>query len=329
MWETGSVEVLNSWLWDYVEKNSNGRIKISKFYSQSLHKVPELLPAAKKGVAELALISIGYYPAEFPISRGAEWYYRGCDHADTMLYVMRDLYQVFTPMQEEFEAKNNLKVLYFSNFSYTPFLMTKPTPTLGNLKGKKIRAYGIGSDTLNRLGAVPMPIAAPEVQTSLQRGIIDGVFASCFISIVPIKFHEAAPYFIETGAGVHAPVAVVMNMDVWKSLDPELQSVFNSGVKEIYEHAYLDIYSSLIAKCVDEAVADGAKFSTWSPEDIAKAKALVQPAQINEWIEKICPLAKEDCGKMQALFDELIAKYEPGSKLKDPYQVYIEKYGSK
>ena len=97
MWETGSVEVINAWLWDYVEKNSNGRIKISKFYSQSLHKVPQLLPAANKGIAELALISIGYYPADFPISRGIEWYYRGCDHADTMVYVMRDLYEAFPP----------------------------------------------------------------------------------------------------------------------------------------------------------------------------------------------------------------------------------------
>lgn len=329
MWETGSVEVLNAWLWNYVEKNSNGRIKISKFYSQSLHKVPELLPAASKGVAELALISIGYYPANFPISRGIEWYYRGCDHADTMVYVMRDLYEAFPPLHEEYEVKNNLKVLFFSNFSYTPFLMRKPTPTLNDIKGKKIRAYGIGSDTLERLGAVGMPIAAPEVHTSLQRGIIDGVFASCFISIVPIKFHEIAPYFVETGAGVHAPVAVVMNLDVWKSLDPEIQAVFNAGVKEIYDHAYLDIYSNLIEKCVDQAVADGAKFSTWSPGDIAKAKALVQPGQVNNWIETTCPLAQADCVEMQALLDKLIAKYEPNAKLKNPYQIYVEKYGKK
>ena len=202
-------------------------------------------------------------------------------------------------------------------------------PTLNDIKGQKIRAYGIGSDTLERLGAVGMPISAPEVHTSLQRGIIDGMFASCFISIVPVKFHEAAPYFVETGAGVHAPVAVVMNLDVWKSLDPEIQAVFNAGVKEIYDHAYLDIYSNLIEKCVDQAVADGAKFSTWSPEDIAKAKALVQPGQVNNWIETVCPLAKADCAEMQALLNKLIAKYEPNAKLKDPYQVYVEKYGKK
>jgi TRAP-type C4-dicarboxylate transport system substrate-binding protein len=37
---------LDTWLWDYVEKNSKGRIKIDRFYSSPLHKVGEHLPSA-------------------------------------------------------------------------------------------------------------------------------------------------------------------------------------------------------------------------------------------------------------------------------------------
>jgi len=329
LWPAASMEMLNAWLWDYVEKNSNGRIKISKFYSQALHKVPEILPAVREGISEIALVGFGYYPSDFPVSRGVEWYFRGCDHADTMLYLMRDLYEQFPPLREEWENKNNLKVLYWGNFSYAPFFMRKPCPTLEDIKGKKIRAYGVGADTLQRLGATGMPIAAPEIQTSLQRGIIDGIFASCFISVVPVKMHESAPYIIEAGAGVHAPMPVCMNMDVWKSLDPELKAVFEAGVKEIYDSKYLELYTDGIAKAVDEAVADGAHFSKWSPEDIARAKALVHPAQVNKWIKEICPLSQTECKQMQALIDKLIAKYEPNAKLKIPYDVYIDKYGGK
>jgi len=327
LWKASSGETLHAWLWDYVEDKSNGRIKIDRFYSQALHKVSEILPAVREGISELAQISFGYYPAYFPISRGAEWYFRGCDHADTMLYVMRDLYKQFAPMRKEWEVRNNLKVLYFGNYSYTPFFMTEPCPTLKDIKGKKIRAYGIGADTLERLGATGVSMTAPEIQSSLQRGILDGIFASCFISVVPVKFHEAAPYIIESGAGVHAPIGAVMNMDLWKSLDPELKAIFEAGVEEIYDHVYLDLYTKMIEKSVDEAVADGAKFSTWSPGDIAKAKALIHPGQVNNWIEKVCPLPKSDCRRMQALIDKLIAKYEPNAKLKPPYEVYLEKYG--
>ncbi len=73
----------------------------------------------------------------------------------------------------------------------------------------------------------------------------------------------------------------------------------------------------------------GAKFSKWSDAEIAKAKAMVQPAQVNAWIDKVSPLSQAESKEMQALIDKLIAKYEPQAKLKLPYEVYLQKYGKK
>jgi TRAP-type C4-dicarboxylate transport system substrate-binding protein len=327
--QSAPTAALDTWLWDYVEKNSGGRIKIDRFYASSLHKVGEHLPAVRDGISELSLISYGYYPAYVPISRGTEWYFRGCDHADTLLYVMRDLYNQFAPLRKEWEEKNNCKVLYFTNWDYCPLLMKAPCPAITDLKGKKIRGYGIGSDTIERLGGTGMPIVAAEVYTSLQRGILDGVFAYCFITAYHAKLHEQAPNIIEIGAGAHAPTAVVMNLDVWKSLPDDLKAVFEAGVKEIYDHQYVDMYSRWIEECVEGMVADGAKFSRWPDQEIAKARAMVQPSQVNKWVEEVCPLDKAQCREMQSLIDRLIAKYEPQAKLKLPYEVYVEKYGKK
>lgn len=326
---TAPTAALDTWLWDYVEKNSNGRIKIDRFYSSSLHKVGEHLPAVRNGLSELSLISYGYYPADVPISRGTEWYFRGCDHADTLLYVMRDLYEEFKPLRDEWEKKNNCKVLFFTNWDYCPLLMKAPATGVSDLKGKKIRGYGIGSDTVQRLGGTGMPVVAGEVYTSLQRGILDGVFAFCFITAYHMKLHEQAPYVIEVGSGAHAPTAVVMNLNLWNSLDPELKTVFESGIKEIYDHQYVDMYGKWIEECVDGMVRAGAKFSKWSDAEIAKAKAMVQPAQVNAWMEKVSPLSQAESKEMQALIDKLIAKYEPQAKLKLPYEVYLQKYGKK
>jgi TRAP-type C4-dicarboxylate transport system substrate-binding protein len=120
-----------------------------------------------------------------------------------------------------------------------------------------------------------------------------------------------------------------MNLDLWNSLDPELKAVFEAGINEIYEHQYVDMYGKWIDECVDGMVADGAKFSKWPDKEIAMAKAMVQPGQVNEWIENVCPLSKAECKEMQALIDKLIAKYEPKAKLKLPYEVYMDKYGKK
>jgi hypothetical protein len=65
---------------------------------------------------------------------------------------MRDLYAEFKPLRDEWEKKNNCKVLYFTNWDYCPLLMKAPAMSVSDLKGKKIRGYGIGSDTIQGSG---------------------------------------------------------------------------------------------------------------------------------------------------------------------------------
>ena len=85
---TAETAQLDNWFLDEIAKRSDGRIEIKKFWSGSLHKVGQHLPAIRDGLSEISLISYGYYPSAVPLSRGLEWYYRGCNHADTLLYVL-------------------------------------------------------------------------------------------------------------------------------------------------------------------------------------------------------------------------------------------------
>ena len=94
---------------------------------------------------------------------------------------------------------------------------------------------------------------------------------------------------------------------------------------DVYKWRYLELYSQLTAESVDKMVQAGAKFSTWSEAEKQKAAAMVQPAQINEWIEKIATPNHFDGVAFQAKVTELIKKYEPG-KLKNPWETYCEKY---
>lgn len=316
---------LDNWFVDEVVKRSNGRIKIQKFWSGSLHKVGEHLPAVRNGLSELSLIAYGYYPSDVPLSRGLEWYYRGCDRADSLLHVCREMYETTPELRKEWEQRNNSHVLYFTNWGYCPFIMKQPLPDVASLKGRKVRGYGIGADTVNRLGGRGMPIVAGEVYTSLERGILDGAFAFAFITAEKMKLNEQAPYIVEGGAGAHAPSTVVMNRKLWLSLPDDLKEIINGVVADIYNWKYLELYSKLMAESVDVMVKKGAKFSTWSPAEIAKAKAMVQPAQIDVWVNTIAKPMKFDGVAFQAKIDALIKKY-PG-KLKNAWELYQEKYG--
>ena len=322
---TAETAQLDNWFLDELVKRSDGRIQVKKFWSGSLHKVGQHLPAIRDGLSEISLIAYGYYPSMVPFSRGLEWYYRGCNHADTLLYVCRDMYNNTPELRKEWEDRNNSKVLYFTNWSYCPFIMKEPLPDVASLKGKKVRGYGIGADTVNRLGGRGMPIVAGEVYTSLERGILDGAFAFAFITAEKMKLHEQAPYIVEAGAGAHAPTTVVMNRTLWRSLPDDLKEIVSLTVQDLYNWRYLELYSKLTAESVDKMVAAGAKFSTWSESEIKKAAELVQPAQYNTWIEKIAKPNKFDGTGFQAKVDELINRYEPG-RLKTPWETYKEKY---
>lgn len=316
---------LDNWFLDEIAKRSDGRIEIKKFWSGSLHKVGQHLPAIRDGLSEISLISYGYYPSAVPLSRGLEWYYRGCNHADTLLYVCRDMYAATPELRKEWEGRNRAKVLYFTNWSYCPFMMKEPLPDVAALKGKKVRGYGIGADTVNRLGGQGMPIVAGEVYTSLERGILDGAFAFAFITAEKMKLHEQAPYIVESGSGAHAPTTVVMNLKLWQSLPDDLKEIVNQTIADLYNWRYLELYTKLTEESVDKMVSAGAKFSTWPDSEIKKATEMVQPAQINEWVEKIAKANNFDGAAFQAKVDTLIQKYEPG-KLKNPWEIYKQKY---
>jgi TRAP-type C4-dicarboxylate transport system substrate-binding protein len=323
--ETAEPAVLDNWFLDEIVKRSNGRIVVQKFWSSSLRKVGQHMAAIKDGISEISLISYGYYPSLVPISRGLEWYYKGCDNADTLLYVCRDIYNKYPQLRDEWEKKNNAQVLYFTNWSYGPFMMKKPFKTIEELKGQRIRGYGVGADTVNRLGGQGMPVVAAEVYTSLERGILDGVFSFAFVTAEKSKLHEQAPYIIETGAGAHAPTTVVMNRPLWLSLPDDLKEVIAKVAKEVYDYKYTELYTRLIDESMAVMIKAGAKFSKISDAEIKKATSRVQPAQMNDWVEKVAKPIGFDGAAFQKDIDLLIKKYQPG-KLMNPWEVYKKKY---
>jgi TRAP-type C4-dicarboxylate transport system substrate-binding protein len=326
---TAPTAQLDNWYIDTVADRSKGRVKFEKYWASSLHKVGEHLQAVRDGLSEMSLISYGYYPAMVPLSRGLEWYFLGCDHADTLLKVCRDIYETYPPLKQEWEVRNNCKVLYFTNWDYCPLFMKKPITKVEELKGLKIRGYGVGAETVDRLGGRGMPVVAAEVYQSLERGILDGVFAFCFITAEKMKLYEQAPNIIEIGAGAHAPTTVVMNMELWKSLPDDLKAVFQQTAEDIYKWKYLELYNKLLEESLDIMVKAGSKFTKLSNEEIKKATNMVQPAQANEWAEKVAKPAGFDGKEFIDRVRKLIAKYEPEGKLKNPYEIYLAKYKKK
>jgi len=85
-------------------------------------------------------------------------------------------------------------------------------------------------DTVKGLGAIPTPIAFPELLQALKTGIVDGQ-ENPIPTIYQQKYYEAQKYVIETG---HQRVGdfLMINEAKLKSLPPDIQSILLDTARE-------------------------------------------------------------------------------------------------
>lgn len=320
--ETAGPSGLDEWFLSELEKRSDGQVAIRRYWAASLNKVGEHLSAVRDNTSEMSLISPGYYQAELPVTRGLEWYYR-IDRADTLQLVSRDVYAEFQPLRDEWEKRHRSKVMYWTNWNYAPMITREPIHSIEDLKGKRIRGYGVSTDVIEGLGATAVPMAAPEVYTALERGVLDGVYGFDFITAIAYNLHEIAPHFTDIGDGPHAPSATIMNLDFWDKLPENVQGICDELVEEIYDGQYAVIMEQANRKYVERALAEGVKFHIWEDDLKKTAREIVQPAQVNKWVETVAKPAGIDGEAMQQLVQAAIDRHAGNGKLLRPEEIAL------
>ncbi len=318
--ESAGPSRLDQWFLTELERRTKGNVRVRRYWSQSLNKVGEHLSAVRDTTSEMSLIAPGYYQAELPVTRGLDWYFR-MNRADAMQLVCRDVYQQFEPLRREWEERHRAKVMYWTNWYYAPLVTREPIRTLDDIKGKRIRGYGVATEVIERLGGTAVPMAAPEVYAALERGVLDGVYGFDFITSVAYKLHEIAPHFTDIGDGPHAPSATVISTATWNAMPPDVQRVCNELVEEIYAGKYAEIFGAAAREYVIKAKAEGVRFTALSDEEKQRARAVVQPAQVQGWVDRVAGPAGVDGARMQALIDEAVRKYDGHGRLLRPIEI--------
>lgn len=321
--ETAGPSKVDGWFLDELERRTNGEVAVRRYWAGTLNKVGEHLAAVRDRTSEMSLISPGYYQAELPVTRGLEWYFR-MNRADALQLVCRDVYAKFEPLQKEWEQRHRSKIMYWTTWNYAPFITREPIRSLDDLKGKRIRGYGVATDVIERLGATAVPMAAPEVYTALERGVLDGVYGFDFVTAIAYKLHEIAPHFTDMGDGPHGPSATIMNLQQWQALPETVQQVCHEIVDELYESKYVELIDEHMQTYVKQALKEGVQFTILSDELKHQARQIVQPAQIEAWIKNVATPAGIDGQAMQGLVEQAIEKHDPNGVLRRPSEIALE-----
>jgi TRAP-type C4-dicarboxylate transport system substrate-binding protein len=123
-----------------------------------------------------------------------------------------------------------------------------------DLKGQKIRSFAKTiSEFIERGGGAPVYMASGEIYLALQRGTLDGYLTS-WTSVTGRNLDEVTKYWTAANFGVGGmPVAI--NMDVWKKLPQDVQTVMMDSAKE----AFREWMTSLTNEGDEKALAEMAK----------------------------------------------------------------------
>lgn len=260
------TDVFEEWQ-QVIEAESGGKLKIEMYPGQTLSKADGTYQATVRGVTNIGATAQGYTNGRFPLSQIAELPGLGQTAVQTSC-ILQTLYDE-GHVSSEYEDSHVL--FMFSTGPGTLHNSVKPINVPKDLEGLRIRRpTAVAGEMLESMGAIPSGMPAPDIYTSLQRGVIDGL-SFPWEGLKVFRINELTHY--HTDIPFYSLVFVAtMNKRDYQRLSPELKEVIdnNSGMK----------WSLKAGKVFDELDAEGKNEALESGHEIVTIK---DPLNNPEW----------------------------------------------
>jgi TRAP-type transport system periplasmic protein len=221
-WE--ATQAAQPWL-DQIQIATNQRIKIERFYSESLVKGANSWAATKLDIADLAWMFHGYWADQTPLTNVISLPLLPFKNARQASGIIWLLYEKYPSIRSEF--KDNHVLLMWASTPYFLVTAQKQVKTLNDIQGLKIRVpAGPPVEIMKSLGAVPITIGMPDTYLYLHNGILDGM-TTAWESLLSFKQYELVRYY------TYIPIFSVffsqaINNQVWNNLPLDLQQQISS-----------------------------------------------------------------------------------------------------
>jgi len=142
--------------------------------------------------------------------------------------------------------------------------------SLDDLKGKRVRATGVGATNLLKgLGVTPVAMPAPAVYENLQKGVVDGALAE-FTALQAFRIGEVTKTHLLANAS-SALLFIGMNKEKLASLPKDIQDIVRTKFSgpAIGERAAM-CWQKLGQQVAEKLKSEGHVFVEFTPADRAK-----------------------------------------------------------
>ena len=287
-----------------IEEATKGRVKVDVYTGGALGGGADHYDMVLEGTVDMGY-SLQYYTAGvFPLTTVMELPDLGFAHSRPASLTFWELYKTLPAFQKEY---SKVKVLgLWTTDACELFKRGKPIRSVGDFKGLKLRAMGPpDAQKIDLLGATPVSMPAPELYTSLNKGVVDGMFFSPGAA-VSFKLQDVTDSITIVNSNA-TTFFLFMNLDSWNSLPKDIQNIMEEITGEKVAGMGSKAYDELREVALKTCKEAGLEIYELPEEELAKIRALSSTIH-EQWVKDI--EAKGLPG--QAVYDEcrrLIKKY--------------------
>lgn len=254
VWPGGSLidrELFQAWARS-VEKASNGELRVQVFPSQTLARSDQTYQSTVSGIADIGSTAQGYNAGRFALTQVVEL--PGISQSSRQgSCVLQSLYDQGA-LGDEYRDSH---VLFM--FTTGPgYLHTKRKliATPDDMAGLRLRRpTSVVGDMMTRQGAQAVGMPAPDVFTSMQRGVLDGLSFN-WEAMKTFRLNEQTRYHTEIPLYDLSLVAT-MNQKRYDALPDHLKRVIDEHSGMAWSFKAAAVYDRLISQGRQEAVEAG------------------------------------------------------------------------
>jgi TRAP-type transport system periplasmic protein len=215
----------HQWYADELEKRTGGRVKLQIYWSESLIKVKDALPALQNRSVDMAHLPGSYYPNNFPLLMMCDGVFNSREDYAAAILALVETAENEPNVRAEIAREKLVPIIPWHGGA-SQIGLKQCVNSVNDLKGKSIRTLGgLKAEFYKQLGATPVFVSAPEVKEALDGGKVEVAGDLSIASAFMFKVVDVVKCFYMVYSGAPLTAFVHMNVDVFKSLPQDVQNM--------------------------------------------------------------------------------------------------------
>lgn len=251
-----------------LDRLSAGSLELKFFEPGALVPALECFDAASQGSVEACWTTPGYHAGKIPAASFFTAVPFGPGYGEFLAW---KVYGGGNDLRNEIYGEHGLYAIDGQSIGpETSGWFRTEVKSLDELKGLKMRFFGLGAKVMTKLGVSTQLLAGADIYPALERGVIDATEFSMPNMDIDLGFHQIAKF--NYYPGWHQQVSVnelLMNKAAWDALSDQHQAMIEIAAGESVHHTYVETEALNPAAMNEMLEKHGVTNKRWGDEELA------------------------------------------------------------